>query len=365
MPYQPAIKGKFLKKQTFIHPSGLDLSMAFGEVNQLIADLRGLRNEVVTILNNKTEEIDNKTQDLLDSVQLLKNTKSEIINYLGTVKKGDPGIPGNSVDEYALTNNIIEKVKTYIPQKIDEQALTNKILKSLPKNKASLKIIQESFTIDPMSVIEKILSLPEGKFKLTTKHIDGLEQTIAAFSHQLAKGYLHGGGDTVTAGTNVTITTNSAGQKVISSTGGGGGGSVSYTDEAPSTSDNITYTLSGTPVSGSLMLWNAQTGQMYTNVTDYTLSGTTVTFGTAQTGFTVRAKYATSSTVSFADEAATDSGDHLNFTISHTPTANSLLVYEAETGQIFTNGTDYTLSGSTITFTTAQTGVTIRSKYAY
>lgn len=36
----------------------------------------------------------------------------------------------------------------------------------------------------------------------------------------------HGGGDTVAAGTNITITTNSSGQKVISSTGGGTPGGV-------------------------------------------------------------------------------------------------------------------------------------------
>ncbi len=69
-----------------------------------------------------------------------------------------------------------------------------------------------------MSVIEKIMALPDGKFKLKSTQIDGLEQTLTAFRSQLSRGYLHGGGDTVIAGTNISITTNSSGQKVISST---------------------------------------------------------------------------------------------------------------------------------------------------
>lgn len=54
---------------------------------------------------------------------------------------------------------------------------------------------------------------------------------MSAFRSQLGKGYLHGGGDTVTAGANITITTDNQGRKVISSTGGGGVPSDTVVDE--------------------------------------------------------------------------------------------------------------------------------------
>ncbi len=77
---------------------------------------------------------------------------------------------------------------------------------------------KEEVTIDPMKIIEAIEKLPAGK-RLSTKHIDGLQQTISAISNQTKRGYLHGGGDTVKAGTNITITTNSSGQKIINAVG--------------------------------------------------------------------------------------------------------------------------------------------------
>lgn len=84
------------------------------------------------------------------------------------------------------------------------------------KNKSKLPKKED----DIFSVFEK------GSKKLNIKHIDGLEQTLSAFRNQLDRrgGYIHGGGDTVKAGTNVTITSNSDGTKTISSSGGTGGG---------------------------------------------------------------------------------------------------------------------------------------------
>ncbi len=73
--------------------------------------------------------------------------------------------------------------------------------------------------IDGDKLLHIFTNLPEGK-KLGTKHIDGLEQTLSAFDNQLRRGYLHGGGDTVSAGTGISITI-SGGTKVISASGGG------------------------------------------------------------------------------------------------------------------------------------------------
>ncbi len=54
-----------------------------------------------------------------------------------------------------------------------------------------------------------------------------------------------------------------------------------------------------------------------------------------------------------ADQLATDSGDHTTFTISHTPTANTLLLINENTGQAVP-ASAYTNTGTSITFTSSQ-----------
>lgn len=75
---------------------------------------------------------------------------------------------------------------------------------------------------------EEVVQMIKEKKLLKMEHIDGLNETIASYRNQLAgKHYgtaaVRGGGDTVTAGSNVTITTNANGQKVISASSGGVG----------------------------------------------------------------------------------------------------------------------------------------------
>lgn len=143
-------------------------------------------------------------------------------------EKGDPGNDAEPIDTDQLKAEILAEIP--IAPVIDETKLLKKFLAQVPKNKASLKIIQESFETDPMSVIDKILSLPEDKFKLKSSQIDGLEQTLSSFRNQISsRGYLHGGGDTVVAGNNITIVSNSNGTKTINASGGAEWGDITGT----------------------------------------------------------------------------------------------------------------------------------------
>lgn len=131
-------------------------------------------------------------------------------------ENGTDGVDAEPIDEEKIIQVILSKIPVAKP--VDEKSLIKKVISAIPKNKASLKIIQENFETDPMSIIEKIMALPEeqkNKLNLGTKNISGLDQTIRAMQAQLGRGYLHGGGDTVVAGTNVTITTNANGNKII------------------------------------------------------------------------------------------------------------------------------------------------------
>jgi len=89
-------------------------------------------------------------------------------------------------------------------------------------------------------ILDAIDSLPDDKKPLTRSELEGFKQTISVLSHQIG---MRGGGDTVVAGSGVTITRNSAGNKVISAAGGAGG--VNF--ETPPETSGTTFTVANTP----------------------------------------------------------------------------------------------------------------------
>ena len=226
--FKPPIRGKHpLKKKPEPLFSLEEFAGSVGNVGSLAQELKELKDEVIEVVDYKIEEVDKKVQDKIDSItsQVVENIGNEVLTHIGKVKQGNPG---KNADTKAILEHLearmptIDEIVAKVP-KVDEKAITAKILKTIPANKETLKIIQKNFKTDPMSVIEEIMKLPEGKFKLKASSIDGLSQTISAFQSQLGRGYLHGGGDTVVAGSNITITTNAQGQKVISASAAASG----------------------------------------------------------------------------------------------------------------------------------------------
>jgi len=249
--YKPPIKGRIIKKKEEVQ----EVPNLMGSVTSVV--------KLVTELNKVKKSVDDKFIEMDEAVSELRDTVEEV----KSIKKGEPGetpdldelasevtrrirMPqdGKSADEDA----IVSRLKRYIPN-IDEDAIEKRILSKIPKPKSNLKIIRDKVEIDPMSVIDKILALPEEKRSklLKAENISGLNQTISAFHNQVgSRGYLHGGGISnitglITAGTNVTIT--GSGTKtdpyVINSSGGGGGGTVSQIDTTgPITGGPITTT---------------------------------------------------------------------------------------------------------------------------
>ena len=230
-------------------------------VIQTVNDLNATKKEVVTTLDKKVKEIDShienaentldrKIRDVDFTIKNAENSSQEIIKQATEIIKNiEPRNGENGKDAEPLDKDeIVKEVLSKIPEapKLDKKSLIKEVISAIPQNKASLKIIQETFETDPMSVIEKIMALPEDKlkkFKLKSSQIDGLDQTISAFNSQLSRGYLHGGGDTVVAGTNITITQNANGNKVISSTGGGSAawGTIGAGTGVGSQTDLVTY----------------------------------------------------------------------------------------------------------------------------
>lgn len=239
--------------------------------------------------NQKINEIDVKIAEFeRTAIQLIKDIRN--IPQL-------QGNPGQDADEEKITQVILDQIPTkeeivaevvsMIP-KPDTKAITDQIFKAIPEDTS----LRANLTTDPLSVIEKIMALPNDK-KLKTKHIDGLDQTIASIHSQLGRGYLHGGGDVVTAGTNITITTNAAGKKVISATGGV---VPSFADDETPTglvnSSNVVYTLAHTPSPAASLIFTVNGQILVPGGVDYTLATATVTVVMAPaTGAIVRAWY--------------------------------------------------------------------------
>jgi hypothetical protein len=114
-----------------------------------------------------------------------------------------------------------------------------------------------------------------------------------------------------------------------------------------------TYTVtSGVTVSSVLVTEN---GLVQTPTSDYTIASTTLTFAVAPAnGVVIQIRelaMAIATTVSPAYRAYTGNGVATTYTITSGLTANSLIV--AENGIIQRPTTDYTVSGSTLTFVTA------------
>lgn len=231
------IKG-YLQPKKIEQPDRTAAESILGTV-ALFNDLKNTKQDLINTVDNKISEIEaiakeskeivqNGAKKIEDKVADFEKTAIGLIEDIKSIPtiKGDKG---NDADEEKLEERLtakIPKLDDFLSkvEKLDEDKLLKKFISKIPENKASLKIVQETFETDPMSVVEKILALPQeklSKLKLKSSNIDGLDQTISSFRHQIStRGYLHGGGDTVVAGTNITITPNANGTKTIASTGG-------------------------------------------------------------------------------------------------------------------------------------------------
>jgi hypothetical protein len=139
---------------------------------------------------------------------------------------------------------------------------------------------------------------------------------------------------------------------------------------------NATYTLAGTPSpAGSLAVF--RNGLLQSSGIDYTLSGSTVTFlsGSIPRATDIVTAYyrvpGVAALVTFVDTetpAGTIDGTNMTFTLANTPSPlASLKLFK--NGVLLTRNSDYTLSGTNITFASAavtpQSGDTLAASYRH
>lgn len=185
----------------------------------------------------------------------LNDHVQKMYDYVATLKpeKAAPPIPGKDappVDEAVLAKRILAQIR---PPKdgetpvIDHDLIAQKAAKlvKLPK----IKNGDPGKDADPAKVVDLVIAKIQEEKLLTMDHIDGLTTEISSYRNQLAgKHYgettmVRGGGDTVAAGSNVTIAVVN-GVKTISASGG------SLTELAATgtiNSSNTTFTFTSKP----------------------------------------------------------------------------------------------------------------------
>lgn len=282
MPLAPGIKTPGViaaheKPSQGINPFDLASVMKMvEELKQMMLDLQEKSKHIATAQELQTahEEIKTHAHKLVSSFEAIKQGP-----------KGDRGNPGKDVALHAVVQEVLSRIpapKDGDTPIVDEKRIAKRVAKlvKLPEPPAPQEPNHEL-------VIEKIVEMLQGgKIKIHASHIEGLEQTIGPVRDLARRASIRGGGDTVAAGTNVTLTRLPSGQVQISTTSG----SSSKTSDLSSqcTGSNKVFTIPAFTTILSLIGTDAPI--VYRPTIDFVASGTTLTL---QAGVTAPSSGAT------------------------------------------------------------------------
>lgn len=231
-----------------------DSGMMFAEVSMLLSKLQKMETD---LMDAKAEVQKVVSHSLMiqqgprgiQGVQGIRGEKGESIQgpQGGTGEQGSPGRDGVTPNIETIASSVIGRIKT-------------------PRDGRDAVIDEDAF-------IEKVSATIKNKKKLRPEDLEGWEQTIAPI-RSLAAGF-RGGGDTVSAGSGISISTVN-GVKTITATGSG----VTYeTPTGTVNGSNTSFTVTATP------LFVIVDGVTYFENNGYTLVGLAITTSVPPTGF--------------------------------------------------------------------------------
>lgn len=220
-----------------------------------------LQMKIMADLTKMHKQFNDGIEKLGEYAKTVHETAQGVKEHMSRIENLPPGAPG---PEGKPGNNTPEKGVHYFTES-DKAELIGRIMRQLPPPKDGttpkrgvhyftkddvehiVKIVNASIvmpTVDHQELIEKVTKKVKGS--ITTKDVKGFEDAHAVLRNFMARGSLHGAGDTVTAGTNVTITTDANGKKVISATSGS---TTALTPTGAVDASNTTYTVASRPSS--------------------------------------------------------------------------------------------------------------------
>lgn len=220
--FTPVVRGK-----RSIRPVGRSVRSSLAEMAELYEPLGKALKDF--------EEMKKKHQKEHEDALAALKTEGENIRLQATkIQKGDKGdmpiagvhfrMPkdGKDADEKAIEDRVSKRMVQQMRQPangkdaiVDYKKLARMVARRMPKPKTSDVDFKAPTTAE---LVHTLKNLPKGE-RLTLDDLDGAEDKIKKFWERYPRGYLHGGGDSVAAGSGISITTNGAGQKVISAAG--------------------------------------------------------------------------------------------------------------------------------------------------
>lgn len=264
------LKSPYLKfKKPEPKPNTVDLSFIVTKMAELDTQIQS----VGTLKAELQREHDKNQARFKEEHQAkLEELDVKISQTLDAIPPPLPGKNADKVDEEALAQRVLSMVKVPIPKDgvtpvIDTLEIAKAAAKFVKVKVPEIKMPEVKIPeINHADVADRVLELIHtGKKKLSTKHIgdftDGMEQTLRPIRSLMAG--FRGGGDVVTAGSNITITTDTNGKKVITGSAGAGFTPLSAT-ETPNGAITV-FTFAAASAQPSFIIsdgiWMEATGQ--------------------------------------------------------------------------------------------------------
>lgn len=203
------------------------------EVGRLVEDLKALKERTQAEHEAAQSKRDAEHQASLARIEATIHAAHA---HVQTIKKGDKGdaVKGDKGEAPSL-EKIIEAILPHMPQPkkgdkgedaiVNEEAIAQKVLK-----KVKIPPPEKPKEVDLAKVTDLIIEKIKNEKLLTPEHVKGFREEMTSYRAQLAgKHYgqntgVRGGGDTVKAGTNTTITRNSDGTVSVNASASGGTG---------------------------------------------------------------------------------------------------------------------------------------------
>lgn len=295
--YRVPIKSPFQRKQITKPTPVFDFTKSFNDLGRLIQELETLKNEFkgkITEANSLIEaasikEAASQLTALRDTLVSSLNETTVLLEHAHTMQEGKQGEQGpqgftgymgpqgekgekGETGEKGDTGERGPKGEPGITGPEGERGITGPKGAKGDKGEPG----KDGETPDEEGLAERVREgFFSGKHKLETKHVSGLDQTISILRNFVATNKsVRGGGDTVVAGSGITITRNANGQSIISSTGS----TTIYTETPVGLVNgiNTSYTVLHTINS----IYSFSINGAFIHPADYTAVGTTITFST-------------------------------------------------------------------------------------
>lgn len=306
---------------------------------------------------------DRAVKDLKDIIlKEAKDTKGQLVGQIETSLKG-------ALEEQTKSLNYMRDWVRNLPQAkdgvngkdADEVKIVAEVLAKVPP------VVEQTGEL----IVDKInaLSVEDDVDKIDASHIKNLPKVVEQHAAVIgANRPLWNLMDVDVQGItiNQSIKWDGISRWIPYTPGSGGGGGGTLTSETPVgtiNGSNTVFTVSNTPVqvflNGAL-----QTG----GGVDYTLAGLTITFVNAPVSGSVLSSWYFSSVAQGTAKGEAPTGtinsSNVTFTLSQTPSPAAFLqLYLGR--QLQVQGVDYTLSGATITYTTAPDIALVGLHYSY